>query len=138
MHKSKNTDTSVKIEKSAIISFNYLLVINNSPDDNRYSISKSKEYVLGKLDSFETDFYRDFPLDDNNDKVWVGSNFYLADTYHSDYYLAKSANIKELTPVEKTMTLGELKKLNNKIFGKNSTPLLILKASTVPRSLLKK
>ena len=129
---SKKSKTSVAKE---VVEFYYLLVLNNMPDDCRYYLSDSKEFVLEKVDFFESNFFKDFQFDDD-EKVWIGSNLYLGNSRLSDDYLADSSNLNQLVPVPKTTTLEELKKKNNKIFGKSSIPLVIIKASTVPRKLM--
>ena len=137
MSKSKTTKSKLPVTKDELITFKYLLILNNNPDDSRYQITKTKDYVLEKMDNFEYNFYKNYPLDEEeDDKVWVGSKLYLADETKSNFQLAKYCNIEELVAVDKSTTLGDVKKMNNRVYGKHTTPLLILKASTVPRKLL--
>ena len=66
----------------------------------------------------------------------MGSKTYLADPTFSNEQLA--ADAEGMHPVEKAMSVGEMRRRNVKIFGKGTTPLLVMRASAVPEELIRR
>ena len=102
----------------------------------RYHITRLSSETLKNIDDFERGFFRKYPLD-GEPKSWMGSKTYLANPRFSNEYLAASAAVEQMYPVEKTMSIEELNKKNAKIFGKGTTPLLGMRASAVPDELIR-
>ena len=102
----------------------------------RYHITQLSSETLENIDDFERGFFRKYPLD-GEPKSWMGSKTYLANPRFSNEYLAASAAVEQMYLVEKTMSTEEWNKKNAKIFGKGTTPLLVMRASAVPDELIR-